>query len=76
MQRKLLHKTKNSTKKSNRSKSQPNSVYDLEAELASLTMQLTDIPGEDGPSPLDATTWFPLPLLTLLLAALIKGFLV
>jgi hypothetical protein len=62
------------------SKCQPNDFYDLEAELASLTMLLTDIPGEDGPSPLDATTWFPLPLLTLLLtaaaAAFIKGFLV
>jgi hypothetical protein len=61
-------------------KVKPNSFYDLEAELASLTMLLTDIPGEDGPSPLDATTWFPLPLLTLLLtaaaAAFIKGFLV
>lgn len=50
-------------------------VYDLEAELASLTMLLTDIPGEDGPSPLDAVIGLELPLM-LLLAALIKGFLV
>lgn len=52
-----------------------NGVYDLEAELASLTMLLTDIPGEDGPSPLDAVIGLELPLI-LLLAALIKGFLV
>lgn len=51
-------------------KSQPNGVYDLEAELASLTELLTDIPGEDGPSPLDAGI-----ALILLLGALIKGFL-
>lgn len=58
-------------------KIQPNGIYDLEMETedASLTMLLTDIAGDKGPSPLDAMTGLVFPL-TLLMAALIRGFLV